>query len=355
MNPATSHCAFSAWSRAPFGRLLLLFGVLTNLCGCEAPYVQPATAAKTIPNSDFPPASSPTSFPQTFTDGMGHEVTLQKAPLRIVSLSPKNTEMLFALGTGEHVVGATTYCTYPRAAARLEKVGGFSSKSLSLERIVSLNPDLILAAGKVHAPIIDELRRLGLPVFSLTGDTYSELREELGLLGRMTGKEVEAVSLVMSLDARIERVHKTALEIHDKERVSVVYVVWGDPLTVAAPSSYLGEMIELCGGKNIVEDQTTNFPKISLEILLARNPQVIVSSTNHAGIFSKEYLAAQAGWSDLQAVRDNHVYLLDGDLVSRCGPRFVDALERMAQAVYPAHFAPASESGTATPTAGETP
>jgi iron complex transport system substrate-binding protein len=323
--------------------------------GCGAPSGPTPTVAKTAANSKRELTPAPAPFPQTFTDGMGREITLHKAPERIVSLSPKNTEILFALGAGEHVVGATTYCTYPPAAARLEKVGGFSSKSLNLERIVSLKPDLILAAGKVHAPIVDELQRLGLTVFSLTGDTFSEFRAETEILGQLTGKETEAMSLVKSLNERIDRVRKRALAIPNEERVSVVYVVWKDPLTVAAPSSYLGEMIELCAGKNIAEDNVASFPKISLELLLARDPQVIVSSSNHAGILSKESLRAAAGWSELQAVRDDRVYLLDGDLVSRCGPRFVDALERMAHAIYPAYFSPPAEARLTTPTVTETP
>ncbi|MBC7821845.1 MAG: ABC transporter substrate-binding protein, partial [Planctomycetaceae bacterium] len=192
-----------------------------------------------------------------------------------------------------------------------------------------------------------ELERLGLPVVALTADSFAGLCEELQLLGRITGHEDQATHLVRRFQERIDRVRQTARGIPTAERVTVFYQAWGEPLTAAGPTSYLGEMIQLCGGLNIIDDATTRYPKISLEVLVSRNPDVIVSSTNHANSFSEDSLQSRPGWSDLQAVRHKRIHLLDGDLVSRCSPRLVDALELMAHALYPAHFAaPHAESTT---------
>lgn len=344
--PQLAIARLSPSTRAVSGRLFVLSVTLVLLFGCRELSVSWETdrehsapsADTTSTNADSTKPAAAT-FPLQVTDGLHRELTLPGIPQRIVSLAPKNTEMLFALGAGGQIVGVTSYCNYPPAATHIEQVGGFSSKSLSLERIVSLQPDLVVSAGDLHAPIIKELERLGLPVFALTADSFAGLSEELRLLGRITGHEDEAARMVPRLQERIDRVRQTARGIPTAERVTVFYHVWGEPLTAAGPTSYLGEMIQLCGGLNIIDDATTRFPKISLEVLLARDPDVILSSTDHAASFSERGLQSRPGWSDLRAVRHQRIHLLDGDLVSRCSPRLVDALELMAHALYPAHFA----------------
>ena len=171
--------------------------------------------------------------------------------------------MLFDLGAGEQIVGVTSYCNYPPAAQSITQIGGFSSKSISLERVVSLNPDLVVSSGGFHAPIIDEIERLGLPVLALSGETFGELRDELTLLGRVTGHAEQAATLVETIDERIDALRKASATIPPAERVRVYYHIWGEPLMGAGPTSYQGEMIEMCGGINIIDDASTRFPKLS--------------------------------------------------------------------------------------------
>ena len=317
---------------------------------------RPATIAKDSENHETATPPSSTKFPFEVTDGLGRQVTLSEIPQRIVSLSPKNTEMLFAVGAGGQTVGTTTYCNYPPAAAQIEKIGGFSSKSISLERIVNLKPDLVLSVGELHAPIIQELERLSIPVIAFSADSFAGLFDDLQLLGRMTGHEAEASTLVSKLQERVDLVKEKASSVPSPERLTVFYYVWGEPLTGAGPTSYLGEMIQFCGGVNVIDDPSTRFPKLTMEVLLAKNPEVIVSSTNHSDLVSVESLQSRPGWSGLTAVQAKRIHLLDGNLVSRLTPRSVDALELMAHAVYPAHFAaPRDESTTSNDANGKQP
>lgn len=342
--------------RSVFGAILLAF------IGCQPSSPRPgprperpATAAKASETVDALSPAVATTFPYEVTDGLGRKVIVAKIPQRIVSLSPKNTEMLFAVGAGDQTVGTTTYCNYPPAASKTEKVGGFSAKSLSLERIVNLQPDLVFSVGELHAPIIQELERLGIPVIAFTADSFGGLFEDLQLLGRITGHENETSTLVRNLIERVDRVKEKARSIPANEKLTAFYYVWGQPLTGAGPNSYLGEMIQFCGAVNIVEDTSTRFPKLTMEVLLAKNPDVIISSTNHSDLKSVENVESRPGWSGLKAVQTKRVHLLDGNLISRCTPRTVDALELMAHVLYPAHFAAPNEESNSDHANGQQP
>lgn len=322
-------------------RLVLILVVLTS-AGCQQQAAAPRVDRQeptSVDQGTRSEQSTRTTFPLQVTDGLDRKLTLKAVPRRIVSLAPKNTEILYAIGAGDQVVGSTTYCNYPPAAMQTEKVGGFSSKSISLERIVSLKPDLVVTAGDLHAPLIQELERLGLTVLAMTAESFSGLYDEMRLLGQITGHETEAVTLATSLQERLEKVRQAAATIPEAERVSAFYMVWIDPLSGAGPGSYFGEMIKICGGRNIMDDTQARFPRLTTEVLLTKNPDVILSSTNHAGLFSPDGMRSRPGWSDLKAFHTRRIHFLDGDLISRCSPRLVDALELMARTLYPKYFA----------------
>jgi iron complex transport system substrate-binding protein len=305
----------------------------------DAPPQMPASVANDSAIGDSPTSVVATMFPYEVTDGLRRKVTIADVPKRIISLSPKNTEMLFAVGAGDQTIGTTTFCNYPPAATQIEKIGGFSAKSISLERIVDLKPDLVISVGELHAPIIEALERLKIPVIAFAADSFTGLFDDLQLLGRITGHVTEAANLVKTLNERIDQIKDKAVRIPSHERLTVFYYVWGEPLTGAGSNSYLGEMIQFCGGMNIVDDSSTRFPKLTMEVLLVKNPDVILSSTNHSDLISVSSLEARPGWNGLKAVTAKRIHLMDGNLVSRCSPRSVDALEMMAHIVYPDYFA----------------
>jgi len=278
-------------------------------------------------------------FPRTVTDTLGVATTVERRPQRIVSLSPRNTELLFAVGAGDQVVGVTTYCNFPDEARRRAKVGGYSDTSMSIETMVSLRPQLVVADCAIHAPVVAELRQLGIPVVSLEANSFEQMYADVTLLGRATGHVDQAQRLNADLRSRVQRITDVVANIPPEQRATVLYQVWDEPLGAAGPASYLGRMIEVCGGVNIVDDPEARYPLISHELVIERNPDVILTPSTHADDFRPEDLLRRPGWSQLNAVRNGRVYVLDGDQVSRFGPRFFETMASVAMRLYPEHFA----------------
>ncbi|MFW6171862.1 MAG: ABC transporter substrate-binding protein, partial [Planctomycetota bacterium] len=235
-------------------------------------------------------------------------------------------------------VGVTSYCNYPPDARELDRVGGFSTQSLSLEKIVSLKSDLILAASSFHQSLIGELERLQIPVVAMGGESIAGLFKEIQQVGRITGHGEHAERLVRSLRKEIEGVKATARTIPKEDRVTVFYQVWDEPLSAAGPRSFVGELMEICGGVNVFQEESRPYTPVSEEVLFDRNPQVILAPRAHDSPLTVESMGQKPGWDQLRAVQNNRIHLVDGDLVSRCGPRVVDALKQIAHALYPSHF-----------------
>jgi iron complex transport system substrate-binding protein len=291
--------------------------------------------------------SEPTAhFPLTLTDGLGRRVIVHQAPKRIVSIAPKNTEMLFAIGAGENVVGVTSFCNFPPEAHDREKVGGFAASSLSIEKIVGLRPDLVVTAAEFQRLVVDELDRLGITVFALAAESFDGLCGEMDILGRITGRQTEAGRVIDGMRSRFERVRTATAAIPASERVSVFCEISDEPFLAAGPKSFIGEMIEACGGVNIMHDARAAYPHVNPEVLLERSPAVILIPSEegrpppHAGV------RVLPAWNELPAVQNGRVYYVDRDLVSRCGPRMVQAMEVIARLFYPDRFDEAAGDGS---------
>ena len=278
-------------------------------------------------------------FPVSLTDDLGRAVTLARPPQRIVSLAPSNTEILFAIGAGPQVVGVTDFCDYPPEARRLPRVGGMVPGSLSVERVVSLRPDLVLSVGRLQQPVIDALQRLGIPVFALDPASLEDVYENLRRVGRLTGHPDGAEAVVRTMQQRVDAVRRLVADIPPQRRVRVFYEVWDNPLMTAGPGSFIGQLIELAGGINVFRDVQQDWPQVSLEELVRRDPDVILGPATHGSGLALEQLRRRPGWQNLRAVRTGRVYVVEDDLISRPGPRLVEGLERVARALYPERFA----------------
>jgi iron complex transport system substrate-binding protein len=260
-------------------------------------------------------------FPIILTNNSGQNVTITTTPERIISLAPSNTEILFAIGLGEKVVGVTEYCDYPEAATQKEKIGGF--KTVNIEKVVSLNPDLVLGTGGVQADVVKKLRELGINVVILDARNIDEIMQNILWIGKISGAELEAKALVSDLEERVQTVKTTSAERLEKPKVA--YILWGDPLMVAGSDTFVSDLISLAGGDNVFSGSAVQYLTISLEGMIERDPEILING-DHRNL-DVSGLQYDPRWMEISAVKDNRFYTINSDIVSRQGPRIVDALE----------------------------
>jgi len=267
-------------------------------------------------------------------DSVGRRVVVPASVQRVVSLAPSLTEIAFAIGLGEKVVGVTDFCDYPPEAKGKAKVGGMTDPSL--EAIVALRPDLILATTEGNRrETVFQLERLGLPVFVSGPTGLSGLFASIEAIGEATGREAEAFALVRHLKGRVEEIVGKAERL---KRPRVLYLIWPEPLIVPGRGTLINDLITLAGGESISGDQPIPYPRYSLEEVLRQAPEVIVLSSKHGEGAVKALLDYWRRFEAIPAIRNGRVHLLDGDLVNRPGPRIVEGLEALAKLFHPEAF-----------------
>lgn len=266
-------------------------------------------------------------------DDYGRTIELKGIPKRIVSTAPTPTEILFAVGAGDLVVGVDDYSDYPPEAANLTRVGSFE---LNVEVILSLEPDLVVSSDLVPMPQLDLLEQQGIPYMILAARTLDDVFKDLKLVGVVTGHIQQADALVDQLEARVDAVKaKTLAENVSKPKVYLEYY----PLWTYGPGSFGDDIIKLAGGTNIAGNTSAEYVPVTDEFVIAQDPDIIVYTygTNYNGT-TPETIAARPGWSGISAVVNGKVYSIDDNLVSRYGPRIVDALEQLAEIIHPELF-----------------
>lgn len=272
----------------------------------------------------------------TVTDQLGREVIIPSVPERVISLSPSNTEIAYAVGLGDSIVGVTDYCNYPEEALAKDKIGGFSSPNI--EKIVILEPDLVLAGNK-HEELIVKFEEMGIPVIMLVPESIEDAFEAMELVAEATGKSEEAGDVISGIKNRLETVQVKVASVTDKDRVRIYYEVYSDPLMTAGGASLINEVISAAGGKNIFADVNESYPKISSEVLIERDPQVIIFPDTHGSeAFGTDLLKDRPLWSEITAVKENALFKISSDAISRPGPRLIDAVEDLAAIFYPELF-----------------
>jgi iron complex transport system substrate-binding protein len=333
----------TSWGKAASLKAVLFSALVFMLffSGCSASLPTAMPTASLAPTVQAPKTVMPapvTTWPLTVTGANGHTVTLDAPAERIISLAPANTEILFAIGAGERVVADTTYCNYPYKAANLPKIGGFSADSISVESIVAMKPDLVLANGTDQDTVIKALEDARIRVLPIGASTFNDVYANIRLVGQVTGNEIEAEALVASMQARVANVQTKVAGIAQKDRPTVFWEVWDEPLMTAGPKTFIGQLINTAGGVNIFADLASDWPTISTEEVVKRQPMVIMGPDSHGDKLTVEQLMTRPGWNNLKAVQNYNVYLINGDISSRAGPRLVDALEVIARDLYPDLF-----------------
>jgi iron complex transport system substrate-binding protein len=248
---------------------------------------------------------------------------------RIVSLSPGVTEILFAIGAGERVVGITEYCNYPPEAQDRIRVGGFAGATVSMERIAALKTDLVIISGDMHGRILALLENLGIPAFAVEPRTFEDVFaviETMGLLADCREGADETVRIMK------EKLEEAALLYAEGTKPTVYWELSEEPLISAGKGSFVGEALSRGGGINIFEDLEKDWPLISGEEVLIRRPEWILTGDDHG---RPEGFALRPGWAEIPAVKNGRIVVVNADRLYRYGPRLADAVLEIAAILNP--------------------
>lgn len=270
-------------------------------------------------------------------DARGKEVEGPLSPSRIVSMAPNMTEILFALGLGESIVGVTQDSDYPPAALDKPKVGTFWQPNL--EAVIAAKPDLVVAlAFAQQRELARRLQRINYECLTVNLESIDDLFRAIALIGETAAAQEQARALSRDLQRQIHRIQAATAGL---PRVRVLWVVQREPLRIAPRGTFINEMIELAGGENAVGPSLRNYPPIGAEQVIAAAPEVIIEPAMVPGSPNGQRRQALAYWqkfTNVPAVVNQHIYVIDGDVVSRLGPRVPRGIETIAKCLRPELF-----------------
>ncbi len=246
---------------------------------------------------------------------------------RIITLSPHAVEMIYALGIGDRIVGTVEHSDYPQQAMEIERIGNYTG--VQIERILELEPDLVVTwkSGN-QSNDLKKLESLNLPLYHSHPKNIADIGNELLDLGKLTGTEQRATQLVEQLNQRYNNLKQS---YQNKAQVDVFYQLWHDPFRTLGPESWISKMIDDCNGRNVFSDAQSDYPVVSMESILVKNPQVIIIPTHSKD--AKSHHGIWQDWQQIHAVKNKHVYSLDGNFLHRFSPRALDGLEQLCQAI----------------------
>jgi iron complex transport system substrate-binding protein len=312
---------------------LILGAVMAAGCASHsttAPAASPPPPATSVSASASSPAPTP-AFPVTLTDDDGVTVTLKAPPQRIVTFAPANTEILFALGLGDRVVGVSgRYDDYPPAARTIDEVGGSNGVEPNIEKVVSLRPDLLLATSGGE-DWKQRLRQLGVPVFSIDATSFDDVLHDIRTVGTLIGAGPRAAALTAQMAAQAAEIES---RIAGDPAVSCFYeVYYQPPVYTVGPGSFVFSLLKLAGCDPVTANLHTQYPQMSVEAIVKADPAVyLVDSLSGPSVAA---VGKRPGYDALSAVRDHRVVIIDSDLATRPGPRVVEGLRELADALHP--------------------
>ncbi|MFB3737459.1 MAG: ABC transporter substrate-binding protein [Candidatus Velamenicoccus archaeovorus] len=304
--------------------------LLLSSCASSGTSLEPGAGSR-------PPSAtaSPAAFPVTITDDDGVAVTVEAPPRRIVTFAPSATEIVYALGLGDRLVGVSgPFDDYPQAATRVEEIGGAGEFGVdpNIEKVVSLSPDLFLtiSGGDQWK---HRLRGLGVPVFTIDATDFADLLHDIETVGRLTGTADRAAALASSMQGEADRIGS---RVAGSAPVSCFFEVYYPPLTTVGPDTFISDLLRRAGCDSVSASASTDYPEWSVDDLVREDPQVYLVSSE-SGV-SPAAVAERPGFEAIRAVAEGRVALIDSDLVSRPGPRIVDGLRALAKALHPDAF-----------------
>ena len=307
-----------------------LAAILLTACGQE----------EAKPTKDATPETEQgkeTKFPLTVKDVTDNEITLEEPPKAIVSMIPSNTEILYALGLEEEIVGVSDFDNYPEEAASKEKIGGME---FNVEKIISLNPDLVLAhesaLGTWDAGLT-QLRDAGIQVYTVTNaESFDATYETIEEIGKVTNKSAEATKIVEDMKAKVKDVQEKTANVETKKNV-LVEISPEPEIYSPAGNTIMNEMLTMINAENVIAD-LDGWVKMNPEEIVKRNPDVILTTYGAYTPDATNLVLNRNGFADVTAVKNKAVADVDADLTGRMGPRLADGLEVLAKAIYPEAF-----------------
>jgi iron complex transport system substrate-binding protein len=295
------------------------------------------TFTATAAQASQAPIAAPTAGPKStaqFIDELGRKVTVATEVRRIVSLAPNLTETVYALGLQERLAGDTDYCDYPKEATAKPHVGG--PMSPSVEAIVALHPDLVLATTSINRiQTVAALEHVGIPVYVSDPHSVEGLLAGIRKIADITGASTSGKSIVDDLQARLDSLH-AALNGSTSSRV--LFIVWSSPLISVGQGTFIADALKLAGAESVVKS-TKNWPEMSMEEVVRLRPEYLIFARGHddpdAG--NLDVLRTRPVYRDLKPVRDGHVVSVS-DSIDRPAPRMIDAIEALAHQLHSAAF-----------------
>ena len=297
------------------------------LCARSAP------AQTSMARAAFPPQGAAT-IRRPFTDEAGRRVEVPAGVKRIVSLAPNLTEIVFALGQGDHLAGDTDFCDYPPEAAKKPHVGG--PVNPNLEQVVALQPDLVLATAINRRETVSALARIGVPVYATDPHSVDSMIASIEHIGQVLEAEKTAEPLVAGLRERLSSLDRRIAGTTPRR---VLFVVWTDPLITVGRDTFIADALRRAGARSVV-DAAAEWPRISFEEILRLQPDFLVFANAHAADAQRDIdrLRARPGWRELRAMRRGNIVVVS-DAINRPAPRMVDAVEELARAFHSESFA----------------
>ena len=274
-------------------------------------------------------------FPVTITDGLGEKVVIEEKPAKIISISPQTTENLFAVGAGEQVIGVTTYADYPKEATKVDKIGTITEPNI--EKIVSMEPDLVIAASVNKMETIERLRELNIKVAGFKASSVNTAIENIKKIGKITGNQDIAEEVTADMYIKISEMKDLIdKKLANNDRPKVFYELWSDPLYTAGVDNFIDDLIHMAGGFNIGRLAETQWPQFSLEKLLVEDPEVYISTPHSAEMqVSKESIKNRKRFKDITAIKNDRVYIIDQNIINRASPRLLIGLSQLTKAIWP--------------------
>ena len=244
---------------------------------------------------------------------------------RVVALSPHSVEMLYAIGAGESIVATTEHADYPQQALQIPRIGGYHG--IQIERVIELDPDLVVVWGSGNkAEDIEKLNNLGFKVYNSDPKTLEAVATELEELGELTGHQERAAMVVADYQLQLKELRASNSV---KPKVKVFYQLWSSPLMSVAKNSWIQQIIDVCHGENVFYDADSDYPQLSLENVLLKMPEVILQSQDKGNILGVDW----SPWQEIPAVKNNHIYPLNADLLHRAAPRAILGVKSLCDAL----------------------